>query len=46
LVYQGKIIRKEDKSEIDFLTYKQGLEKAHHLGSGILNNKLFSTPEG
>lgn len=28
------------------MTYQQALEQAHQVGSGILNENLFSTPEG
>lgn len=42
----GKIVKKENKSEIESLTYKQALQQAHQLGSGIINEKLYSTPEG
>ena len=42
----GKIVKKENKSEIESLTYKEALEQAHQVGSGIINEKLYSTPEG
>lgn len=40
----GTIIRKGDQAEVQYLTYTQALERAHAIGSGIINKNLFSTP--
>lgn len=42
----GKIVSKDNKPAIEYLTFKEALTRAHHLGSGIIQQNMFNVPEG
>jgi long-subunit acyl-CoA synthetase (AMP-forming) len=44
--YSGKIVSKDNKPAIEYLTFKEALTRAHHLGSGIIQQNMFNVPEG
>ena len=45
--YAGTIVKNENEAPaINFITYKQALEKAHQIGSAMIAERLFSVPEG
>ena len=33
-------------SEIFYISYKETIDRAHRIGSAIINEKLFNIPEG
>ena len=45
--YAGTIVKNENEAPaINFITYKQALEKAQQIGSAMIAERLFSVPEG
>jgi hypothetical protein len=44
--YSGTIIRKENKASIEYLSYREAIDRAKHTGGAIINRKLFNNPKG
>lgn len=44
--YLGRIVKKENESQIEFYTYKTAVELGHQVASGIIGQKLYNIPEG
>ena len=42
----GRIVKKGDTRDIQLVNYKQLLNFGHQIGSAIISEKLYSTPEG
>ena len=42
----GRIVKKGEANDIEFVNYKQAIEFGHQIGSAIVSDGLFNIPEG
>jgi len=42
----GKIVKNENDTKIEFFNYKTSIELAQQIGSAIIGQGLYNTPEG
>jgi long-chain acyl-CoA synthetase len=46
MFHSGRIVTKDNHPSLEYLNYKEAVTRAHHIGSGIIQEKMFNIPEG